>query len=50
MIFENCKTRIDKKPYIMIDSLEQLMKLIKDTKNELVVSEDTITIYDGYLE
>ena len=41
-----------KKPYIELDSLEQLMEFIKDVGVEVIVNEDTytITIYDGYME
>lgn len=35
---------------IEINSLEELMKLIKDVKNELVISKDEILIYDDYIE
>lgn len=38
------------KETIEINSLEELMKLIKDVKNELVISKDEILIYDDYIE
>lgn len=38
-----------RKPFIEIESLEQLVELIKDT-DSLVVEEDSIIIYDYYLE
>lgn len=42
--------KIIKKPYIIIDSLERLMDLIKDVKEELIIDEGHILIYDGYVE
>ena len=45
---ERCK--VSYKPYIIINSLEELMKFIKDVDNELVIREDYIEIYDGYRE
>ena len=50
LIYEHCKTKTIKKPYIVIDSLEQLMELIKDVGEKIIVSEDTILIYDDYIE
>lgn len=44
------KYEIVKKPYIEINDIEQLMKLIKDVDNEIIVSEDRILIYDYYIE
>lgn len=38
------------KETVEINSLEELMKLIKDVKNELVISKDEILIYDDYIE
>ena len=50
LIYEHCKTKTIKKPYIEIGSLEQLMELIKDVRESIVVDEDNIIIYDYYLE
>lgn len=46
----NGEIEIVKKPYVIIESLEQLVELIKDTKEDLIVSEDEIIIYDYYIE
>ena len=42
------KTRL--KPYVIIDSIEQIIELIKDVGESLIVDENTITIYDYYIE
>ena len=36
--------------FIEINTLEELMEIIKKTKTSIIVSEDTIEIYDGYRE
>lgn len=41
---------IVKKPYIEINNLEQLMELIHDVKDDIIVSENCIIIYDDYIE
>lgn len=38
------------KETVEINNLEKLMELIKDVKNDLVISKDEILIYDDYLE
>ena len=35
---------------IEINSLEDLLSLMKETENELIISEDRIIIYDDYVE
>ena len=42
--------KIIKKPYIEIETIEQLVDLIKETDQDMVVGEDSIIIYDYYLE
>ena len=36
--------------YITIDTIEQLLELIKVVENPLVITENEIEIYDGYRE
>lgn len=35
---------------VEINSLEDLLSLMKETDNELILSEDRIIIYDDYVE
>lgn len=51
------KTVEEERPYIMIDGLESLKKLMEDVENDLVISKDwdfpdrlCVEIYDGYRE
>lgn len=37
-------------PIVTIDSLEDLMKLMDVVDHALIVSQDSIMIYDGYVE
>lgn len=37
-------------PIVTIDSLEDLMKMMDVVDNALVVSQDSIMIYDDYIE
>lgn len=39
-----------KRANVTIDTLEQLMDIIKDVGHSVVVNEDSIEIYDGYRE
>jgi hypothetical protein len=36
--------------YIELDSLEQLVELQHKVEHELIIENDVITIYDGYIE
>ena len=47
--FDGGNVAIKSKPSIVVNSIEDLMKLIKNF-GDIVVSEDTIIIYDGFLE
>ena len=40
----------DGKWCIELKTLEDLMSLIKEVRNDLIVSEDEIIIYDDYME
>ena len=47
------QTRSSYTPYIYVDSLEQLIELIKNLEDDvrtIVLTEDEIEIYDGYRE
>ena len=37
-------------PYVTIDTVEQLIELINSVENPIVVTSDTIEIYDTYRE
>ena len=50
MVQETPYTYEIKKVYVNIDTLEQLMSLIKDVNCHVIVDEDTIEIYDSYRE
>ena len=44
------KYKTYRKPYIIIDSLEQLMNLLKDLGVSLIIDDGRIIIYDDYVE